>query len=244
MEQPILFISDVHLSADRPAISRQFSRFLQQQRGRCRLYILGDLFDYWAGDDTISSPQWAETIAMLADFTSVTPTFFMHGNRDFLIGRGFAQATGITLLSDPCLMTLAGQRVLLSHGDALCTDDIAYQEFRTQVRNPLWQQQFLGQPLDVRLAQIADIRQRSDHDKAQKSESIMDVNEVAVHQLFEAYGYPPILIHGHTHRPARHDYDWLGHHCERYVLADWYERGSYLQAFDGRLLVKQVSGAS
>ncbi|HYG32509.1 MAG TPA: UDP-2,3-diacylglucosamine diphosphatase [Methylophilaceae bacterium] len=226
-----LFISDLHLCSTRPAITRQLTAFLQSIAGKAdALYILGDLFEYWAGDDDLDDPRHAEVIAALSALKPAgTQVFFMHGNRDFLLGEAFAAKTGITLLSDPTLLTLYGQRVLLTHGDTLCTDDIAYQAFRQQVREPAWQAGFLAQPLSARKAQIEALRQRSEQEKSQKSESIMDVNADAVHGLLKQYDYPELLIHGHTHRPARHLLEVDGHHCERWVLGDWYEQGSCLR---------------
>jgi UDP-2,3-diacylglucosamine hydrolase len=226
-----LFISDLHLCSSRPAITRQFVDFLQTTAGRAEaLYILGDLFEYWAGDDDLHDIHHQDIITALNELTRAgTQVFFMHGNRDFLLGEAFAQASGITLLADPTLITLYGRRVLLSHGDELCTDDVAYQAFRRQVREPVWQQQFLAQPLTARKTQIEALRQRSEQEKSHKAESIMDVNADAVKALLRQYDYPELLIHGHTHRPARHEIEADGHHCERWVLGDWYEQGSCLR---------------
>ena len=152
----------------------------------------------------------------------------MAGNRDFLIGAAFANATGITILPDPSLLNLYGKPVLLSHGDALCTDDTAYQNFRNDVRSPAWQQQFLAQPLEKRIAYIEQLRAKSEQEKSTKSMQIMDVNAAAVEDLLRQYDYPPLFIHGHTHRPNTHVYHLAGHTCERRVLGDWYEQGSYL----------------
>jgi UDP-2,3-diacylglucosamine hydrolase len=153
----------------------------------------------------------------------------MAGNRDFLIGAGFARATGITILADPSLVTFYDGHVLLSHGDALCTDDIAYQNFRQEVRNTNWQHQFLSQPLQNRIAYIEQLRTKSEQAKSAKSMQIMDVNIDAVEDLLCQYNYPPLLIHGHTHRPNKHKHVVNGNVCERWVLGDWYEQGSYLK---------------
>jgi len=152
----------------------------------------------------------------------------MHGNRDFLIGARFCNAANIQLLADPSLITLHGKRVLLSHGDALCTDDVDYQHFRYQVRESQWQQDFLMQPLADRKQQIEAIRLRSEQEKSQKLAQIMDVNQDAVAALFSAYNYPELLIHGHTHRPNQHKFQLDDHQVTRWVLGDWYEQGSYL----------------
>ena len=174
-----LFISDLHLCSTRPAITRQFVDFLQTTAaGAEALYILGDLFEYWAGDDDLTDARHQEIVSALNQLaTSGTRLFFMHGNRDFLLAEDFARATNATLLSDPTLLTLYGKRVLLSHGDMLCTDDTEYQAFRQQVREPAWQRQFLSQPLADRKAQIEMLRQRSEQEKSRKAESIMDVNQ-------------------------------------------------------------------
>lgn len=223
-----LLISDLHLCDSRPAITAQFLGFLQQQASQAEaLYILGDFFEYWAGDDDLAQHQpIIQALHTLSE--QGTRLYFMHGNRDFLIGEAFAAAAGLALLPDPTLVTLYGKRVLLSHGDALCTDDIAYQAFRRQVRAPAWQQTFLQQPLPARKAQIEALRQRSEHEKSGKEESIMDVNAEAVTALLREYDYPELLIHGHTHRPALHTLEVDGHRTDRWVLGDWYEQGSCL----------------
>lgn len=157
------------------------------------------------------------------------PVFFMHGNRDFLIGETFAQASGSQLLPDPCHIMLYGAPVLLSHGDILCTDDLAYQQFRQQVREPAWQTEFLGKPLFERITIIEQLRAASNREKSVKAMAIMDVNQGAVSRLLTDYEYPPTLIHGHTHRPGVHQYQIDGHSCTRWVLGDWYNQGSYLR---------------
>lgn len=224
-----LFISDLHLCDSRPHITTAFIEFLERSAVNAQaLYILGDLFEYWAGDDGIDVGAQRASIDALRRLTKHVPVFFMAGNRDFLIGAGFAKATGITILSDPSLITLYGRSVLLSHGDALCTDDTDYQVFRAEVRSQIWQNQFLGQPLETRIAYIAQLRAKSEREKSIKSMQIMDVNELAVEELLRQYDYPPLFIHGHTHRPNTHIYQLAGHICERRVLGDWYEQGSYL----------------
>jgi UDP-2,3-diacylglucosamine hydrolase len=228
-----LFISDLHLCHTRPAITTLFVEFLQSKAIQAKsLYILGDLFEYWAGDDDIDDSHHQQVISALKILAVKTPIYFIHGNRDFLISHGFASAANIELLADPTLLEAYGKRILVSHGDILCTDDVAYQTFRTQVRNPAWQQQFLAQPLSSRKSQIEALRMRSETEKSQKSEAIMDVNNDAVNALFKAYSYPDLLIHGHTHRPAKHLLEIDGHHCERWVLGDWYDQGSCLKLDD------------
>jgi UDP-2,3-diacylglucosamine hydrolase len=224
-----LFISDLHLSPERPQITRQFFNFLRETAGRASaLYILGDLFDAWAGDDDIVDPLNREVVAALnAVSKNGAKVYLMHGNRDFLFGKKFAQACGAQLLLDPTLIDLSGTRTLLMHGDTLCTDDIAYQRFRAKVRNPLVQSAFRVQPLFLRKKIIGKLRSTSESAKSGKSGMIMDVAPAAVEQTLRDHRYPR-LIHGHTHRPARHVHEVDGRTCERWVLGDWYESGSYL----------------
>jgi UDP-2,3-diacylglucosamine hydrolase len=226
-----LFISDLHLCASRPHITAAFLDFLKNTASQTvALYILGDLFEYWAGDDDIQDPHHQPIISALKQLAdSGVKLYLMHGNRDFLISRKFGDAAGINLLPDPSLINLHGKTVLLSHGDGLCTDDVEYQKFRLQVRAAKWQEDFLKLPLKVRKDQIETIRTRSEHEKSQKSMQIMDVNQAAVEQLLKTYHYPELLIHGHTHRPNDHHIQLDGHNITRWVLGDWYEQGSYLQ---------------
>jgi UDP-2,3-diacylglucosamine hydrolase len=224
-----LFISDLHLAPERPAASDALFGFLSQTAESAeRLYVLGDLFEYWIGDEGLAHPfarQVAGAFARLA--ARGTALYFMHGNRDFLIGTGFAKAAGMTLLEDPTALDLYGRRTLLMHGDTLCTDDVDYQRFRALVRNPAWQAQFLAKPLEERLRMAQAMRGESEQAKQGKSMGIMDVSRATVEGVLRAHGYPR-LIHGHTHRPARHEHVVDGHVCERLVLADWYEHASYL----------------
>jgi len=226
-----LFISDLHLCSSRPVITQQFLTFLQTEAVQAQaLYILGDLFEYWAGDDDVDDAHHQAIIAGLHRLAATgTNIFFMHGNRDFLLGQVFADATGIQPLHDPTIIDLHGKRALLSHGDVLCTDDVDYQAFRRLVRASAWQAAFLATPLTARKTQIEILRQRSELEKSYKSESIMDVNPDAVNQLIKDYDYPELLIHGHTHRPALHQLKVDGHACQRWVLGDWYEQGSCLR---------------
>ena len=226
-----LFISDLHLCESRPHITQAFIQFLETTATHAEaLYILGDLFEYWAGDDAIGLGKHAEIIHSLKKLASQNvQLYFMHGNRDFLIGRDFADASSIMILPDPSLVTLYDKPLLLSHGDALCTDDLAYQKFRNEVRTQSWKAQFLNQPLESRIATIEQLRAKSEQEKSVKSMAIMDVNDTAVERLLEEYQYPPLFIHGHTHRPGKHTYKIKEHICERWVLGDWYEQGSYLK---------------
>jgi UDP-2,3-diacylglucosamine hydrolase len=224
-----LFISDLHLCASRPAITAAFIEFLQNTASKVKaLYILGDLFEYWAGDDDINDAFHQQVISGFKKLSDAgVKVFLMHGNRDFLIAEGFCQVAGITLLNDPVMIDLHGKKALLSHGDDLCVDDVAYQQFRIQVRDKKWQHEFLSQPLQVRKKQIEAIRARSEQEKTQKSLEIMDVNAEAVNALLRKY-QPDLLIHGHTHRPDRHSIELDGRSITRWVLGDWYEQGSYL----------------
>ncbi len=224
-----IFISDLHLSPSRPAISRVFFDFVRGAAARAEaLYILGDLFDYWAGDDN-DDPFNASVLSALRKLVDRgIALHLMHGNRDFLIGDDFSRASRAQLLADPTLINLYGTSTLLMHGDTLCTDDVKYQEFRTQVRNPDYQQRFLAQPLASRKEIIAGLRAENAEEKELKSEIIMDVTTATVEAALREHGYPR-LIHGHTHRPARHEHVVDGHRCERWVLADWYTSGSYLE---------------
>lgn len=222
--KPTLFISDLHLCPSRPAVNALFMRFLSEQAAKAdALYILGDLFEYWIGDDDMASGLNAEVAAALRALTAGgTRAFFMHGNRDFLVGTAFAEATGVTLLPDPTVIELHGQRVLLMHGDTLCTDDTDYQRFRAMVRDPAWQAAFLARPLEVRRAEVEEMRRRSEASKRAKPMAIMDVAQRAVEDVLRIFAYPPLLIHGHTHRPARHEIVADGHTTTRIVLADWH----------------------
>jgi UDP-2,3-diacylglucosamine hydrolase len=236
-----LFVSDLHLSDTRPGVTRLCLRFLAEVAPRAEtLFVLGDLFEFWVGDDTIEEPLNREvTGAMRRVAEGGTALHFMHGNRDFLAGNGFAAAAGAALLADPTTVDLYGTRTLLMHGDTMCTDDQAYQAFRVHVRNPDVQRRFLALPVDGRRAQVGQARSRSEQQKQEKSADIMDVTPSAVDAALRAAGYPPRLIHGHTHRPGRHEHVVDGHECERWVLADWHERGEYLRVDDSG--VKRVA---
>jgi len=225
-----LFISDLHLAEERPEINSLFFRFIgDAARGTEALYILGDLFDYWVGDDQLDhdplARSVADTIRRLSD--AGTRVYFMHGNRDFLIGERFAREADLTILADPTQIELYGQQILLMHGDTLCTDDVAYQQFRAQTRNSEWKNATLAKPYEARQQLARAIRSQSDSEKNQKPEEIMDVTEAAVEGAFREHGYP-LMIHGHTHRPATHRLVVDGHACERWVLADWHGRGECL----------------
>lgn len=224
-----LFISDLHLCPNRPQITRLFLDFLAGPARQAEaLYILGDLFEYWAGDDDLGDPFNAGICGGLHDLSdSGTRIHFMAGNRDFLVGESFARAAGLTLLPDPALIEVAGTTTLLMHGDSLCTDDAAYQSFRSEVRSPEWQQAFLALPLAQRKTQIEALRRESEAQKRIKPMDIMDVNPTVVLQTL-TLNRCKRLIHGHTHRPAHHRMEVDGWTRERWVLPDWYEKGGYL----------------
>ncbi len=228
-----LFVSDLHLCETRPEITDVFLRFLEHTaKGAQALYILGDLFEYWAGDDALETDAHYQQVVngIRCLVHSGTPVLFMHGNRDFLVGAEFARQSGAQLLPEPVQIDLYGRQALLTHGDLLCTDDVEYQAFRRQVRDGQWRQEFLAQPLALRNAQIQAFRQRSEREKASKSMEIMDVNAGAVLDFLRRHAYPPLLIHGHTHRMGRHQVAVPSHAgCERIVLGDWYDSGSYLE---------------
>ncbi|HAF00453.1 MAG TPA: UDP-2,3-diacylglucosamine diphosphatase [Methylophilaceae bacterium] len=226
-----LFISDLHLCQSRPHVTTAFLSWLKSAVVKAdALYILGDFFEYWLGDDAIEKDFHRPIIVALHEITQLgIPVYLMHGNRDFLIGTHFLALTGTLLIEDPSHVQLYGKSVVLTHGDTMCTDDVGYMAFRETVRNPLWQNDFLGQSIENRLAYAQQARVTSSAEKSLKNAEIMDVNSVAVNDMLRRYSYPAILIHGHTHRPARHDHEVDGHVCQRYVLGDWYDQGSYLK---------------
>jgi UDP-2,3-diacylglucosamine hydrolase len=223
------FISDLHLATERPESTETFVAFLRNTAdGAERLYILGDLFEYWVGDELLAEPLPAKVAAELRGLGATgTRVFFMHGNRDFLVGTRFAEAAGLTLLPDPSVVDLYGAPTLLMHGDTLCTGDVDYLRFRDTVRDPLWQAEFLAKPVADRKRLAESARSESEVAKKIKSMPIMDAAPAAVTDVLRKHDYPR-LIHGHTHRPATHQHLVDGHTCERHVLADWYDRGSYL----------------
>jgi len=232
-----LFISDLHLDSTRPRITELFRRFLRDQAMSANaLYILGDLFEAWVGDDDPSEvgAHVATALRQVAD--AGVPIYFIHGNRDFLVGQDYAARAGFRILPDPAVVVLYAQPVLLMHGDLLCTDDVAYQAFRSQTRSPAWQAGFLAQPLEARLAFAAQARAASqahqaslrEADNPARFETVTDVTPAAVEATLARYGVDTI-IHGHTHRPKVHALNVNGHDCQRFVLGDWYEQGSVLR---------------
>lgn len=225
-----LFVSDLHLDAARPEATARFHRFIERTLpGAGALYILGDLFEYWVGDDGLALEFNAAIASDLSRVSRLVPLFFMHGNRDFLAAAGFAEATGARLLPDPTRIDLYGTSALLLHGDTLCTDDLAYQRFRAQVRSPAWREAVLARPLAERVALAKGLREESDTAKQGKSMEIMDVSQAAVAGAFAECDCD-VMIHGHTHRPGRHVHRVDGRERVRWVLPDWYRGGGYLEA--------------
>lgn len=233
-----LFVSDIHLSPHMPKTAAAFLRFLDQHARHAQaLYLLGDIFEYWAGDDDIAEPfnrRIVDALRTLSD--GGVALYWLAGNRDFLAGEGFATATGATLLQEPYVADIAGQRVLLLHGDAQCTDDRGYMAFRAQVRNPEWQRAFLARPLAERKAIIEGMREGSRDAQRDKAMAIMDVNADAIASLFDQHAVE-LMIHGHTHRPAIHPTG----KGTRHVLTDWdcdaAHRGGWIAADrEGRLV--------
>lgn len=221
-EQAALFVSDLHLQPGMPLTVQAFFNFLQHQAQLAeQLYLLGDIFETWDGDDDVVDAFHARVVhALHAVAQCDTQVFWMAGNRDFLVGEGFARAVGLTLLPDPFVTTIAGHLLVLTHGDAYCTDDEAYMQFREQVRSPEWQATFLALPLERRKQIVEELRAGSRTAQKNKSYDIMDVNDDAIAALF-ALSAAPFMIHGHTHRPARHVHEVAGMQCQRYVLSDW-----------------------
>ncbi len=239
-----LFISDLHLSPERPAVTQAFYRFLETTAAMAEeLYILGDFFDAWVGDDD-DTPVFRDIELAIKKYKQARPesqrVFFMHGNRDFMVGADFAKRTGITLLCDPTTIHLNGLKTLLMHGDSLCTLDSEYMEFRQMVRNPRWQEQIMQKPLEERKALAIQMKAASQSMNSIKAEDIMDVTPEEVTKVMTEQ-QTPLLIHGHTHRPARHAFnlnkqvDGQKTTAERIVLGDWHQQGWYLLSDDSGL---------
>lgn len=244
-ETVALFVSDIHLSPQQPQTAAAFFRFLDEHARQARqLYLLGDIFEYWAGDDDLDDPfnrQVVDALRRLSD--SGVQLYWIAGNRDFLAAEGFALAAGVTLLPDPFVAEIAGQRMLLLHGDAQCTDDSDYMAFRAQVRNPDWQRAFVTRPLAERKTIIAGMREGSRDAQRAKAMAIMDVNPQAIARLFVEHRVG-LMIHGHTHRPAVH----RSEAGVRHVLPDWdcdggTRRGGWLALkADGSIATLTVGG--
>lgn len=233
-----LFVSDLHLSSERPQATARFEAFLREAAGAAALFVLGDLFEAWTGDDELTAPDGDATAravaaALLALERGGTGIYLMHGNRDFLMGEDFAAACGAALLADHAVAPLEDDAVLLLHGDTLCTDDLDYQAWRTLSRSEGWKQVFLARPLAERREVMRRLRERSRESVREKPAEVMDVNAGAVEDGFRRHRVRR-MIHGHTHRPAHHALVVDGHACERWVLPDWYGEGGYLAVEDGR----------
>ncbi len=236
-----VFIADLHLSERQPATLARFLRFAREVAATHReLVILGDLFEYWAGDDDLDSGIGRTVAGALHTLGAHgVSVFVMHGNRDLLLGRGFAQAARVALLADPTVAELSGRRILLAHGDVYCTRDDDYQRFRERVRDPDWQRQFLSKPLAERRAFVGAARAASEAGKRMKPTDIMDVTPEAIDAALRAAGLAT-MIHGHTHRPAVHRWALDGRAAERWVLSDWdfdatAARGGYVEFASGAL---------
>ena len=234
-----LFISDLHLAAERPEATEKFIAFLEgKARGAAALYVLGDLFEYWIGDDDLDEPFNAVVIGFFAALTRAgTALHFMHGNRDLLIGERFCRATGGRLLADPAVVEAGGEKTVLMHGDTLCTDDHDYQAWRRTAHSSEFQRAFLAKSLGERRATVHAMRDKSKAVVKAKPPEIMDVNEDAVREALRHHGVRR-LIHGHTHRQGKHALEVDGRRCERWVLPDWYGRGGYLEADGAQLRFK------
>jgi UDP-2,3-diacylglucosamine hydrolase len=230
-----LFVSDLHLDASRPAATTAFLALLRgEARAAGRLYILGDLFEFWIGDDADDDLAMAVTDAIASYTAAGHACALMRGNRDFLFGAGIVRRTGARLLDDPTVETLCGEQVLLTHGDRLCTDDRAYQRHRQRINKPLVQRTFLALPRRWRRAIGEAGRRRSQAHTAATTPQVLDVNPAAVAAEMSRYGVR-FLVHGHTHRPAIHRFDLDGRPAVRIVLGDWYRQGSALRWHaDGR----------
>jgi UDP-2,3-diacylglucosamine hydrolase len=228
-----LFISDLHLDDRRPETTRCLLEFLHTEAPEAEsLYILGDLFEFWLGDDSPSSCARTISVELRKLRDAGVPCFFMHGNRDFLLKQGYAEAAGLTLLPEEHVVELYGENVLLMHGDSLCTDDMGYQQFRAVVRNPAWQEEFLAKSPQERMQIALQARDASAEHKGNIEMSIMDVNPTEVELAFERHQVDR-MIHGHTHRPAIHDLVVGGKPVQRIVLGDWYTQGSVLRVSPG-----------
>lgn len=243
MTKPDLFLSDLHLSAERPAMVAAFEAFCRgPARNAGRVFVLGDLFDSWVGDDQLRDPVAARVACALAGVAAAGVELgVMCGNRDLLLGHRFAAAAGAALLPDAVVTDVGGTPTLLLHGDTLCTDDEGYQNFRLWTHDARRQRRFLALPYVLRRGLFALIRRRSRHLASAKSEAIMDVSADAVAEAFRQHAVARI-IHGHTHRPAHHVTTTDARACERWVLPDWYDRGGYLAADADGIGFREIAG--
>jgi UDP-2,3-diacylglucosamine hydrolase len=226
------FISDLHLQDDRPELTQAFLGLVETSLSECQaLYILGDLFEYWIGDDYLTDTSKMVAESLLSRHEAGLQSYFIHGNRDFLIGQSYAELCGMKLLPARHVTILQDRPTLLMHGDELCTGDIKYQQFRQWVRSPLWQQNFLQMPIDQRLAMAGQARHQSRQTNSAQTENLTDVDPDAVRKAMQDHSVE-LLIHGHTHRPARHTVEGVG---ERIVLGDWGVKGWCLESSDSGL---------
>jgi UDP-2,3-diacylglucosamine hydrolase len=227
------------MTHDRSDLFLLFEHYMKEIAPKSdQLFVLGDLFELWLGDDCLQAnnpnrQMYVNVVDLLKDYSNKTkPLFFTHGNRDFLLGKEFEKQTGGQLLDEPFFVELANQRVALMHGDTLCTDDVAYQEFRTMVRGKKWQQEFLAVPMEKRTEIAAGFKEQSKQAQRSKTAEIMDVNQQTIIDFFKANAIE-CLIHGHTHRQATHNFEVNGKSVQRIVLSDWRTQGFYLSIFDG-----------
>lgn len=234
-KKAVYFISDLHLESSYPRLVDAFEQFLQEaEQDATAIYILGDFFNAWIGDDNESNFISHIRQLLLNCSLKGIDLYFIHGNRDFLIGELFAKSAGMVIKPEGTIIKLFGQRAILLHGDSLCIDDTAYQAFRQKVRDPKWQAKMLKYPLWVRKLIAWYMRKRSQKANSNKAENIMDVNQAAVEQVF-SQSHTTLMIHGHTHRPNRHQYQIDGQSCERIVLGDWGAKLWYLKATEDSL---------
>ncbi len=241
--KPTLFLSDLHLAPERPAATAAFHAFTRgPARGAAAVYILGDLFDAWIGDDQLRDPFAADIAASLRTLTAAgVPVHIARGNRDFLLGEDFARATGATLLPDELVVEAGGARLVVLHGDLLCTGDVDYQRYRARMHAPATARRLLALPYPLRRGIAWYLRRRSQAENARKPEAIMDVDAEAVAAAFRRHAVAR-MIHGHTHRPAHHALTVDGTPRERIVLSDWDDRGHYVEVSDAGLAVRDVTG--
>jgi UDP-2,3-diacylglucosamine hydrolase len=237
-----LFLSDLHLSPERPGVAEAFHRFCAgPARDATAVYVLGDLYDWWIGDDQLRDPFAARVADSLRGVASSGAALFVaRGNRDFLLGERFAARTGASMLGESTLLDLDGTPTLVSHGDELCTEDVEYMRYRRRARDPVAQRRFLRLPWFARRAFAAWLRRKSRGATSLKPEAILDVDERAVADALRTAGARRI-IHGHTHRPATHRMSVDGVACERIVLPDWHDRGHYLEAVGGRMVAHEIA---
>lgn len=235
-----LFVSDLHLDNNRPEVINYFLNYLKSLTTDIEsLYILGDFVEYWVGDDD-PAEGLEELFIEIKKRSNIHDIYFMHGNRDFMISEKFCDKFGMKLIPDPSIISLYGKKVLLMHGDTLCTDDHAYQNFRKLVRSDLWQKEVLEKTLEERIMLAKELRQKSLNETGTKKEIIMDVNEDEVEKTFLKYDVN-LIIHGHTHRPNIHISEFNGHEYKRIVLGDWYNNSFILKYQKDKILIEKTS---